>query len=82
MQLQFNQELCKHGVDPIQSDVVLGIETVPDVPNCTIVLGDVTEGVIDKRYNSPWMHILLCFGAYIDSIDVASLLAMRMPGQE
>ena len=66
MQLQFNEELCKHGVDPIQSDVgltqlMLCIETVPDVPNCTILLCDATEVGIDKCYNSPWMHSLLCF---------------------
>ena len=34
MQLEFNEKLCKHGVDPIQSDVglsqlMLGMETVP-----------------------------------------------------
>ena len=71
VQLEFDDELCKHGVGPIQSDVgfsqlMLDIETVPDVPNCTIVLGNATEGIIDKRYNSSWMHILLsvlCFDA-------------------
>ena len=68
MQLEFNEEFCKHGVDPIQSDVglsqlMLEIQTVPDVPNCMIVLGNATEGVIDKCYNSPWMHVLLCFDA-------------------
>ena len=48
MQFEFNEELGKHSVDPIQSDVglsqlMLDIETVPDVPNCTIVLGNATE---------------------------------------
>ena len=42
---------------------MLDIQTVPDVLNCTVVLRDATEGVIDKCYNSPWMHILLCFDA-------------------
>ena len=65
MQLEFNEELCKHSIDPIQSDVgvsqlMLGIETVPDIPNCTVVLGNATEGIIDKRDNSSRMHILFC----------------------
>ena len=52
-QLQFDEALCEHGVDPIQSDVrllqlMLDIQTVPDVPNCTIVLGNATEDAIDK----------------------------------
>ena len=66
VQPQFNEEFRKHSVDPIQGDVgltqlMLDIETVPDIPNCTIVLCEATEGVIDKCYNSPWMHILSCF---------------------
>ena len=81
MQFELYQELCKHGVGPIQSDVglsqlMLAIETVSDIPNCTIVLSNGTEGVIDKRYNSVDAHsaLSLC----IDSIDVASLQAMHI----
>ena len=33
------------------SQLMLAIETVPDVPNCTIVLSNAIEGVVDKRYN-------------------------------
>ena len=68
IQLEFNEELCKHSVDPIQSDVgfsqlMLDIETVPDVPNCTIVLGNAAESIIDKCYDGSWMHILDCLYA-------------------
>ena len=65
MQLELFQELRKHVIDPIQGDggfseLVLAIETVPDVAHSAVVLGNTAQGVIHKRYNGPWMHILSC----------------------
>ena len=59
MQLELNEEFCKHGVDPIQSDIgltqwMLCMETVPDTTDCSVILRNATQGVIDKCYNGPW----------------------------
>ena len=81
MQLELYQELRKHVIDPIQSDsrfseLVLAIETVPDIAHSAIVLGNAAQGIIHKCYDG-LLDAHSALSLYIDSIDVASLQAMH-----
>ena len=64
MQFELYQELRKHSIDSLQreirlSQLVLAIETVPDIAHGTVVLGNAAHGISHKGYSCPWMHTLL-----------------------
>ena len=68
MQSKFDEELCKHGIDSLYgkvriSQLMLEIQAVPDVANCSIVLGDTTQDLLDKCDDGSWMYLLTCLHA-------------------
>ena len=56
---------------------MLEIQTVPDIANCSIVLGDATQDFLDK--GDDYVDALADLFSCIDSVDVASLQAMHSP---
>ena len=84
VQLELYEEFSEHIVDSVEGDVrvtklVLGVESIPDVANGSIVLRDAVHGLDDKRNNCSRMNILSGFDT--NSVDVASLRAISMLGQ-
>ena len=73
IQFELNQEFCEHVVDSVEGDVrisklMLGVESIPDVANGSIVLRSAIHGLDDERYNSSRVNILPGFDAQVQAM--------------
>ena len=64
IELQLYQEFGEYRIDSIQGDarvsqLMFGIQCIPDVADCTVVLDDSTHGLYHKSKQSSRMNILL-----------------------